>query len=123
MKTGTVDKKNLLGVAILPTAPEPNVRSIIGVRLSGCAAPVDSVCFKNALWDGIGRHVEAQRLVFKRNTLGTRQALIQRAAELEHDNDDKIAGSRSSARFGWKRWSARRCRSWSGDWVRASPRP
>ena len=30
--------------------------------------------------------------MFQRNTLGTRQALIQRAAELEHDNDDKIAG-------------------------------
>ena len=42
--------------------------------------------------DGIGRHVEAQREVFQRNTLGTRQALIQRAAALEHDNDDKIAG-------------------------------
>src|SRR6185437_2333934 len=42
--------------------------------------------------DGIGRHVAAQRLVFQRNTLGTRQALIRRAAELEHDNDDKIAG-------------------------------
>ena len=42
--------------------------------------------------DGIGRHVAAQRLVFQRNTLGTRQALIQRAAALEHDNDGKIAG-------------------------------
>jgi hypothetical protein len=42
--------------------------------------------------DGIGRHVAAQRLVFQRNTLGTRQALIRRAAKLEHDNDDKIAG-------------------------------
>ena len=42
--------------------------------------------------DGIGRHLDAQRLVFQRNTLGTRQALIRRAAELEHDNDDKIAG-------------------------------
>ena len=42
--------------------------------------------------DGIGRHVAAQRLVFQRNTLGTRQALIRRAAALEHDNDGKIAG-------------------------------
>src|SRR6185312_10201556 len=42
--------------------------------------------------DGIGRHVAAQRLVFQRNTLGTRQALIQRAAALEHDNDGKITG-------------------------------
>ena len=42
--------------------------------------------------DGIDRHVEEQRLVFQRNTLGTRQALIRRAAELEHDNDDKITG-------------------------------
>src|SRR6185437_10157659 len=42
--------------------------------------------------DGIGRHVEAQRLVFQRNTLATRQALIRRAAQLEHDNDGKIAG-------------------------------
>ena len=42
--------------------------------------------------DGIGRHVAAQRTVHQRQIVATRQALIRRAAELEHDNDDKIAG-------------------------------
>jgi hypothetical protein len=42
--------------------------------------------------DGIGRHVEAQQTVRQRQIIATRQALIQRAAALEHDNDDKIAG-------------------------------
>ena len=42
--------------------------------------------------DGIGRHVEAQQTVRQRQIIATRQALIQRAAALEHDNDGKIAG-------------------------------
>jgi hypothetical protein len=42
--------------------------------------------------DGIDRHVAEQRRMHQRQILSERQALIQRAAELEHDNDDKIAG-------------------------------
>jgi hypothetical protein len=42
--------------------------------------------------DGIDRHVAEQRRVHQRQVVSERQALIQRAAELEHDNDDKIAG-------------------------------
>src|SRR6188508_3167804 len=42
--------------------------------------------------DGIDRHVAGQRRVHQRQIVSQRQALIQRAAELEHDNDDKIAG-------------------------------
>jgi hypothetical protein len=42
--------------------------------------------------DGIGRHLAAQQTVRQRQIIATRQALIQRAAALEHDNDDKIAG-------------------------------
>lgn len=41
---------------------------------------------------GIDRHVAEQRRVHQRQILTERQALIRRAAELEHDNDDKIAG-------------------------------
>ena len=42
--------------------------------------------------DGIDRHVAEQRRVYQRQVVSERQALIQRAAELEHDNDDKIMG-------------------------------
>lgn len=42
--------------------------------------------------DGIDRHVAGQRRVHQRQVLSQRQALILRAAELEHDNDNKIAG-------------------------------
>ena len=69
--------------ATLDQARDDGERAALGPRLD---AHVDDAM------DGIGRHVAAQRLVFQRNTLRTRQALIQRAAELEHDNDGKIAG-------------------------------
>ena len=42
--------------------------------------------------DGINRHITAQRDVFNRQTIAERQRLIQRAATLEHNNDDKLAG-------------------------------
>jgi hypothetical protein len=42
--------------------------------------------------DGINRHVAAQREAFKRQTLAERQRLIRHAIELEHNNDDKLAG-------------------------------
>jgi hypothetical protein len=41
---------------------------------------------------GIDRHVAEQRRVYRRQVVSERQALIERAAELEHDNDDKVAG-------------------------------
>jgi hypothetical protein len=69
--------------ATLDLARDDSERAALGPRLD---AHLDDAM------DGIGRHVAAQRLVFQRNTLGTRQALIQRAAALEHDNDGKIAG-------------------------------
>jgi hypothetical protein len=42
--------------------------------------------------DGIGRHLGAQQQVLQRQIISERQNLIQRAAQLEHDKDDKIAG-------------------------------
>src|SRR6185437_2083497 len=42
--------------------------------------------------DGSERHVAEQCRVYQRQVVSQRQALIQRAAELEHDNDDKIMG-------------------------------
>src|SRR5512140_498439 len=69
--------------ATLDQARDDGERAALGPRLD---AHLDDAM------DGIGRHLDAQRRVFQRNTLGTRQALIRRAAELEHDNDDKIAG-------------------------------
>nr|WP_296379401.1 portal protein [Reyranella sp.] len=42
--------------------------------------------------DGINRHIAVQREVSNRQTLAERHALIQRAAELEHTDDDKLAG-------------------------------
>ena len=55
--------------------------------------------------DGIDRHVAGQRRVHQRQIVSQRQALIQRAAELEHDNDDKIAGlaeANASAAIEWR---------------------
>src|SRR5205814_1882946 len=39
---------------------------------------------------GIGRHLTAQRTLWRRQVISERQRLILRAAQLEHDNDDKI---------------------------------
>jgi hypothetical protein len=69
--------------ATLDLARDDGERTALGPRLD---AHIDEAM------DGIGRHVEAQRTVFQRRTLAERQALIRRAAELEHDNDGKVAG-------------------------------
>ncbi len=61
-----------LRTATLGQARDDGERAALGPRLD---AHLDDAM------DGIGRHVEAQRLVFQRNTLATRQALIQRAAK------------------------------------------
>ena len=82
-RTGDRQRLQDLRSATLDLARDDSERAALGPRLD---AHLDDAM------DGIGRHVDAQRLVFQRNTLGTRQALIQRAAALEHDNDGKIAG-------------------------------
>jgi len=74
--------KDLRG-AMLDQAGDDGERAALGPRLD---AHIDEAM------DGIGRHVAAQRTVFQRSTLAERQRLIRRAAELEPDNDDKIAG-------------------------------
>src|SRR5579883_3097803 len=71
-----------LRLATLDLARDDGERAALAPRLD---AHLDEAM------DGIGRHV-AQQTVRQRQIIATRQALIQRAAELEHDNDDKIAG-------------------------------
>ena len=77
------ERLQALRSATLDRARDDGERAALAPRLD---AHIDDAM------DGIGRHVEAQRLVFQRNTLATRQSLIRRAAALEHDNDGKIAG-------------------------------
>jgi hypothetical protein len=72
-----------LRLATLDQARDDGERAALAPRLD---AHLDDAM------DGIGRHVAAQQTVRQRQIIGTRQALIQRAAQLEHDNDDKIAG-------------------------------
>jgi hypothetical protein len=72
-----------LRTATLEQARDDGERAALGPRLD---AHLDDAL------DGIGRHLAAQQTVRERHIIATRQALIQRAAELEHDNDDKIAG-------------------------------
>src|SRR4051812_44699750 len=72
-----------LRTATLDLARDDSERAALGPRLD---AHIDEAM------DGIDRHVAAQRTVFHRRTLAERQTLIRRAAELEHDNDGKIAG-------------------------------
>jgi hypothetical protein len=69
--------------ATLDQARDDGERAALGPRLD---AHVDDAM------DGIGRHLDAQQQVLQRQIIATRQGLIQRAATLEHDNDDKIAG-------------------------------
>jgi hypothetical protein len=72
-----------LRTATLDQARDDGERAALGPRLD---AHIDDAM------DGIGRHVAAQRPVHQRQVVAERQALIRRAAELEPDNDDKIAG-------------------------------
>src|SRR4051812_22746518 len=66
--------------ATLDLARNDGERAALGPRLD---AHIDEAK------DGIGRHVAAQRNVWQRQVISERQTLIRRAAELEHDNDDK----------------------------------
>ena len=72
-----------LRAATLDHARDDSERAALGDRLDAHIAEAS---------DGIDRHVAAQRDAFKRQTLAERQALILRATELEHSNDDKLAG-------------------------------
>ena len=58
---------------------------------ASCSAPRLDAHLDDA-GDGIDRHVAAQRDVLTRQIISERQRLIQRAAQLEHNNDDKLAG-------------------------------
>ncbi|MBS0524317.1 MAG: hypothetical protein JSS04_11860 [Proteobacteria bacterium] len=81
--TAILDRLNELKSATLDAAGDDGTRLALGPRL---AAHLDDAS------DGIDRHVAAQREVFNRRTLAERQRLIQRAAGLEPDNHDKLAG-------------------------------
>ena len=72
-----------LRTATLDRAHDDAERAALGPRLD---AHIDDAM------DGIGRHLDAQQQVLQRQIIATRQGLIQRAAALEHDNDDKIVG-------------------------------
>ena len=80
---GILDRLNGLKQATLDAANDDSTRFVLGPRLD---AHLDDA------GDGLTRHVAAQRDVFNRQTIAERQRLIQRAAQLEHDNDDKLAG-------------------------------
>jgi hypothetical protein len=79
----TVQRLKDLRAATLEQARDDGERSVLGPRLD---LHIDDAK------DGIDRHVAEQRRGHQRQILSERQALIRRAAELEHDNDDKIAG-------------------------------
>jgi hypothetical protein len=75
------DRLQALRAATLDLARDDGERAALGPRLD---LHVDDAT------DGIDRHVAEQRRVHQRQVVSERQALIQRAAELEHDNDHKI---------------------------------
>jgi hypothetical protein len=77
------DRLQALRAATLDLARDDSERAALGPRLD---LHIDAAA------DGIDRHVAEQRRVYRRQVVAQRQALIQRAAELEHDNDGKILG-------------------------------
>lgn len=78
-----LDRLHGLKQATLDEAYDDGTRSVLAPRLD---AHLDDAR------DGIDRHVAAERDQFTRQIIGERQRLIQRAAQLEHNNDDKLAG-------------------------------
>ena len=78
-----VQRLHDLRAATLDRARDDGERVALGPRLD---AHIEDAM------DGIDRHLGAQRTVHQRQIVSERQALIRRAAELEPDNDDKIAG-------------------------------
>ena len=77
------DRLQALRTATLDLARDDSERAALGPRLD--------LHMEDAA-DGIARHVAGQRRVWQRQVVAQRQTLIQRAAELEHDNDGKILG-------------------------------
>jgi hypothetical protein len=77
------ERLETLRTSILDRARTDGERAALGARLD---LHVDDAR------DGIDRHLAAQRRVHNREVVAERQRLIRRAAELEPDNDDKIAG-------------------------------
>ncbi|HEY2872493.1 MAG TPA: hypothetical protein VGJ56_11270, partial [Reyranella sp.] len=80
---GILDRLNGLKQATLDAAGDDSTRSVLAPRLD---AHLDDA------GNGISRHVTAQRDLLTRQIISERQRLIQRAVELEHNNDDKLAG-------------------------------
>jgi hypothetical protein len=77
------DRLRALRAATLDLASDEGERAALEPRLD---LHIDDAS------DGINRHVAEQHRVYQRQVLSQRQALIKRATELEHDNDDKIMG-------------------------------
>jgi hypothetical protein len=75
------DRLQALRAATLDLARDDGERAALGPRLDLHIGDAT---------DGIDRHVAEQHRVYRRQVVSERQALIHRAAELEHDNDDKI---------------------------------
>jgi hypothetical protein len=80
---GILDRLNDLKQATLDAAGDDGTRFVLGPRLD---AHLDDA------GDGIDHHVATQRDALTRQIISERQTLIQRAAQLEHNNDDKLAG-------------------------------
>ena len=80
---GILDRLNDLKQTTLDAAGDDSTRSVLAPRLD---AHLDDA------GDGISRHVTAQRDLLTRQIISERQRLIQRAVELEHNNDYKLAG-------------------------------
>jgi hypothetical protein len=72
-----------LRTATLDQARDDSERAALGPRLD--------LHIEDAM-DGVDRHVSKQQEALQRQIVSERQTLIQRAAELEHDNDGKIHG-------------------------------
>jgi hypothetical protein len=78
-----LDRLDAMRDATLEAAGDDGTRFILGPRLD---VHLDDVR------DGVGRHVARQQDEFARQVISERQSLLQRAAELEHTDDDKLAG-------------------------------
>jgi hypothetical protein len=77
-----IDRLAGLRQSTLDRAHDDNERALLGPRLDLHIADAT---------DGIDRHVGKQQDALARQIIGERQTLIQRAAELEYNNDDKLA--------------------------------
>lgn len=78
-----LDRLSGLRDTVLEQARDDGERALLGPRLD---LHIDDAR------DGIDRHVAGQRDAVNRQIISERQKLIQRAAVLEHSNDDKLDG-------------------------------